>query len=116
MFFTQRCMEKKTIYLFPYEQGKNLHRYPFTCRSYVNVEKPDYERYPGLKEVKGYKITLKAGETLFIPAGYWHHIVYDEAGYAVQDALKLKSIIEEQLPYDCASFFPWHNVSPFIRK
>ncbi|MCK5497654.1 MAG: cupin-like domain-containing protein, partial [Gammaproteobacteria bacterium] len=26
---------EKTVYLFPYEQGKNLHHYPFTCRSYV---------------------------------------------------------------------------------
>ena len=74
---------KKTVYLFPYEQSKNLHRYPFTCRSYVDVEQPDFENYPGLKEAKGYKVELEAGDTLYIPAGYWHHFVYDEAGYSV---------------------------------
>ena len=74
---------KKTVYLFPYEQGKNLHRYPFTCRSYVDVQHPDYEQFPGLKDVHGYKVVLEAGETLYIPCGYWHHIVYDEPGYAV---------------------------------
>jgi len=74
---------KKTVYLFPYEQGNNLHRYPFTCRSYVNVEHPDFERFSGLKNVKGFKLVLEAGETLYIPSGYWHHFVYDEAGYAV---------------------------------
>lgn len=74
---------KKTVYLFPYEQGKNLHRYPFTCRSYVDVERPDFERYSGLKNAKGFKFVLEAGETLYIPSGYWHHFVYDEAGYAV---------------------------------
>lgn len=74
---------KKTVYLFPYEQGKDLHRYPFTCRSYVNVENPDYERFPGLKNLKGFKVEIEAGDTLYIPAGYWHHFVYDEAGYAV---------------------------------
>ncbi len=74
---------KKTVYLFPYEQGKNLHRYPFTCRSYVDVEQPDFEQYPGLKEVQGYKVELEAGDTLYIPSGYWHHIIYDEPGYAI---------------------------------
>jgi len=74
---------KKTVYLFPYEQGRNLHRYPFTCRSYVDVERPDFEQYPGLKDAQGYKVELEPGETLYIPSGYWHHFVYDEPGYSV---------------------------------
>jgi len=74
---------RKTVYLFPYEQGKNLHRYPFTCRSYVDVERPDFEQYPGLKDAQGYEVELEQGETLYIPSGYWHHFVYDEPGYAV---------------------------------
>ena len=73
----------KTIYLFPHEQGKNLHNYPFTCRSYVDVECPDFERFPGLKGVHGFKVVLEAGETLYIPSGYWHHVVYDEACCAI---------------------------------
>lgn len=74
---------RKTIYLFSYEQSQNIHRYPFTCRSYVDVENPNYEKYPGLKKAQGYKVQLEAGETLYIPSGYWHHFVYDEAAYAV---------------------------------
>lgn len=74
---------KKTVYLFPYGQGKNLHRYPFTCRSYVDIEKPDMEQFPGLKLVQGYKVLLEQGDTLYIPSGYWHHFVYDEPSYAV---------------------------------
>ncbi len=74
---------RKTVYLFPYEESKNLHRYPFTCRSYVDVEKPDFEKYPGLRKAQGYKVQLEAGETLYIPSGYWHHFVYDEAAYAI---------------------------------
>jgi hypothetical protein len=74
---------RKTVYLFPYEQGKNLHRFPFTCRSYVDVERPDFEQYPGLKDAQGYEVELEQGETLYIPSGYWHHFVYDEPGYAV---------------------------------
>jgi len=74
---------KKTVYLFPYEQEKNLHRYPFTCRSYVDIEHPNFEQYPGLKNAQGYKVELEPGETLYIPSGYWHHFVYNEPGYAV---------------------------------
>ncbi len=74
---------KKTVYLFPYEQEKNLHRYPFTCRSYVDIEHPNFEQYPGLKNAQGYKVELEPGETLYIPSGYWHHFVYNEPGYSV---------------------------------
>lgn len=74
---------KRTITLFPPDQSGNLYRYPFTCRSYVDVHRPDYERYPRLREAKGIRVTLYPGETLFIPAGYWHHVVYDEPGYAL---------------------------------
>ena len=74
---------KKTITLFPFEQGKNLHRYPFTCRSYVDIHQPDFQKYPGLKNVQGYQVVLEPGETLYMPSGYWHHVVYDEASCAI---------------------------------
>lgn len=74
---------KRTIYLFPFDQSKNLHRYPFTCRSYIDVEQPDVQKFPNLKKAKGYKVELNAGDTLYIPSGYWHHFIYDEAGYSV---------------------------------
>ena len=84
---------KRTVYLFPFEQSKNLHRYPFTCRSYVDVEHPDFEKYSRLKEAKGFKVKLEAGETLYIPSGYWHHFVYDEAGYSVSLRCPSQSVL-----------------------
>jgi hypothetical protein len=74
---------RKTISLFPFEQEKNLHRYPFTCRSYVDVHQPDFQQYPRLKGLQGYQVVLEPGETLFIPSGYWHHLVYEEASCAI---------------------------------
>ena len=74
---------KKTVTLFSYDQSSNIHRAPFTCRSYIDVDSPDFEKYPGLHNAKGYRVTLEAGDTLFIPSGCWHHMVYDEAGYAL---------------------------------
>lgn len=73
----------KTVTLFPYHQSRNIHRAPFTCRSYIDVDNPDFERFPGLHHALGYRVALYPGDTLYIPAGCWHHMVYDEAGYAL---------------------------------
>lgn len=37
-----------------------------------NHHNPDYERYPLLRQAVAQKIVLHAGETLFIPCGWWH--------------------------------------------
>jgi len=74
---------KKTIYLFPYDQAKNLYHHPFTCRSYVDVEHPDFDKFPALEKLQGYLVTLNPGETLYMPSGYWHHILYDEPSYSI---------------------------------
>ena len=33
---------------------------------------PDYQRYPLLRQAKSQKIVIRAGETLFLPCGWWH--------------------------------------------
>ena len=74
---------KKRIVLFPNEESKNLYQHPFNTRSYVNVDDPDFNKFPRLKDVTSYQEILYPGETLFIPSGYWHYMVYEEGGYAV---------------------------------
>jgi len=32
---------------------------------------------------KGYEVILEHGDTLFMPAGYWHHMEYIESGFAM---------------------------------
>jgi len=74
---------RKRFVLFSPQQSKKLYRHPFTVRSYVDVDQPNFEKFPALKEAQGYEIFLNPGETLFIPAGYWHHVEYLDAGYAI---------------------------------
>lgn len=74
---------KKRVVLFENGQSKNLYPHPFNTRSYVDIDNPDFHRFPLLKNAKGYEAMIYPGETLFIPSGYWHHMVYEEGGYAV---------------------------------
>lgn len=74
---------RKRVVLFAPDQSKRLYQHPFTIRSYVNVDAPDYAKFPALASAEGFQTVLEPGETLFIPSGYWHHIVYETGGYSV---------------------------------
>ena len=82
---------RKRILLFPFEEQHKLYRKPWEVLSFVNFEhyfdnsksKLELDRYPALKLAKGYEVILDHGETLFMPAGYWHHMEYLDSGFAM---------------------------------
>lgn len=81
---------KKRVLLFPYEEQHKLYRKPFEVLSladfsnyYHNNGTPDYKQFPALKLANGYEVILEHGDTLFMPAGYWHHMEYLESGLAM---------------------------------
>ena len=82
---------RKRVLLFPFEEQHKLYRKPWEVLSFVNFEKYfddrenklDMERFPALKLAKGYEVILDHGETLFMPAGYWHHMEYLDSGFAM---------------------------------
>jgi len=82
---------RKRVLLFPFEEQHKLYRKPFEVLSFVNFEhyfdaqdnKLEMDRYPALKLAKGYEVILDHGETLFMPAGYWHHMEYLDSGFAM---------------------------------
>ena len=82
---------RKRVLLFPYEEQHKLYRKPWEVLSFVNFEKYfddknnklQLEKYPALKYAKGYEVILEHGDTLFMPAGYWHHMEYLDSGFAM---------------------------------
>ena len=81
---------RKRILLFPHNQQHKLYRKPFEVLSLADFSnyyqlngKPDYEKFPALKLAEGYDLTLSHGDTLFMPAGFWHHMEYLDSGFAM---------------------------------
>lgn len=81
---------RKKVLLFPYTEQYKLYRKPFEVLSmadFSNYDKgngnPDYNRFPALRLANGYEVTLEHGDTLFMPAGYWHHMEYIDSGFAM---------------------------------
>lgn len=81
---------RKRVLLFPYEEQHKLYRKPFEVLSLADFSHyyrgngtPDYKQFPALKLAHGYDLTLEHGDTLFMPAGYWHHMEYLDSGFAM---------------------------------
>ena len=78
---------RKKVLLFPHEEQYKLYRKPWEVLSLANYANYstefDYETYPAVKNAKGYEVILEHGDTLFMPAGYWHHMEYLDAGFAM---------------------------------
>jgi hypothetical protein len=41
----------------------------------VNVDAPDFDKFPLLQNTTAYECTLESGELLFMPRLWWHHVV-----------------------------------------
>ncbi|MCU0403681.1 MAG: cupin-like domain-containing protein [Chitinophagaceae bacterium] len=82
---------RKRVLLFPFEEQKKLYRKPWEVLSLVDFShyadpeksKVDYKNFPALRQARGYEIILEPGDTLFMPAGYWHHMEYIDSGFAM---------------------------------
>ena len=80
---------RKRVLMFPYKEQYKLYRKPFEVLSMADFSnyyvegKVDYEKFPALKLAEGFDFILEPGDTLFMPAGYWHHMEYLDSGFAM---------------------------------
>jgi hypothetical protein len=81
---------RKRVLLFPFEEQYKLYRKPYEVLSladfsnyYMQDGGPDYEKFPALKLAQGVEAVLDHGDTLFMPAGWWHHMEYLDSGFAM---------------------------------
>lgn len=74
---------RRRIRLFAPDQALALYKHPFTVRSYVDLDQPDFTAHPALEYARGYEVVLEPGHTLFMPSGYWHEFHYLDAGFGM---------------------------------
>jgi hypothetical protein len=78
---------RKRVLLFPHGEQYKLYRKPWEVLSMANYahyhEGFDYAQFPAVKLAQGYEVILEHGDTLFMPAGFWHHMEYLDGGFAM---------------------------------
>lgn len=76
---------KKQVILFDQKQNSYLYKIPHSLitREDIDFANPDFEKWPLLKKAKGYQTTLKHGEVLYMPEGYWHYMRYITPGFSM---------------------------------
>ena len=76
---------RKKVLLIPPEQSEFMYKVPFSFSALHNVDfsEPDLDKHPALKHLNAYVAELNHGEALYIPPGFWHYIIYQDAGFSM---------------------------------
>lgn len=71
-FITQHYGDKEIV-IYPPDQEPFLYRKPGSRFSeIVDVDHPDLEKYPLFAKATATRVVVKAGESAFMPSGWWH--------------------------------------------
>ncbi len=75
----------KSVTLFSPEQTKYLYKVPFSIHNIdkINMDNPDFEKYPALQYAEGIQADMKHGDALYMPSRYWHYIKYLDGGFSM---------------------------------
>ncbi|XP_042300210.1 bifunctional peptidase and arginyl-hydroxylase JMJD5-like, partial [Sceloporus undulatus] len=84
--FLVQVMGRKYIRLYSRQQSDWLYPHEGTLlhnTSQVNVEDPDFEKFPMFKAAIFQECILSPGQVLFIPIGHWHYIRALDTSFSV---------------------------------
>ncbi len=76
---------KKQVVLFDQDQTKYLYKIPHSLivREDIDFKNPDFDKWPALKQAKGFVGNLEHGQVLYMPEGYWHYMRYITPGFSM---------------------------------
>ncbi|MCB0280103.1 MAG: cupin-like domain-containing protein, partial [Calditrichaeota bacterium] len=62
-----------------------LYKIPFAVHNLetIDIENPDFDKFPALRQANGFIGEISHGDTLFIPSRWWHYMHYLDGGYAL---------------------------------
>ena len=107
---------KKEVILFDQDQNKHLYRIPFSLitREDIDFSNPDFEKWPNLKNAKGYRTNLEHGNVLYMPEGYWHYMKYITPGFSM--SLRAIARNPKNLGKAIYNVFVMRLIDNFMRK
>lgn len=75
----------KQCILFAPSETPYLYKVPFALisREDIDLDNPDFEKWPALDKAQGLICNLKHGEMLYMPEGYWHYMKYLTPGFSM---------------------------------
>lgn len=76
---------KKQCILFDQKQNDYLYKIPHSLitREDIDFSRPDFKKWPALKNAEGWVCELNHGEVLYMPEGYWHYMRYITPGFSM---------------------------------
>ena len=107
---------QKRCVLFAPEQTPYLYKIPFALisREDIDFDNPDFDKFPALKQAKGYVTELKHGEMLYMPEGYWHYMKYLTPGFSMSLRAFPRSIVK--LSKAAYNVFIMRHIDNFMKK
>ncbi|PEH84017.1 cupin-like domain-containing protein [Burkholderia gladioli] len=76
--FLTQIVGRKMVWLFPPEQAKShlyIGEFERETFSPVDIENPDFQRFPKLREATPYRVIIEPGESLHIPRNWCHCVI-----------------------------------------
>jgi len=76
---------RKQVLLVPPEQTPYMYKVPYSFSALHSVDftQPDFEKHPALKKLNAFVAEIEHGEALYIPPGFWHCVIYQDAGFSM---------------------------------
>lgn len=107
---------KKQCILFAPSETKHLYKVPYSLitREDIDFDKPDFKKFPALKNAQGFICELNHGETLYMPEGYWHYMKYITPGFSM--SLRALPRKFKHLRYALYNVFIMRHYDNFMRR
>lgn len=107
---------KKRCFLFASEQTHYFYKISFSLisREDIHFDNPDFDKFPALKQAKGYVTELKHGEMLYMPEGYCHYMKYLTPGFSMSLRAFPSSIVK--LSKAAYNVFIMRHIDNFMKK
>ena len=106
--FTQLAGTKQVLLFAPDQSGLRQFptKHPFDSRSQVDLEAPTQTELIELRG-KGALATLNAGDTLFIPHNWWHHIHASQGSESERLSISLNMWFNPFQEFTATTIKPW---------